>query len=60
MASKMHKVQCKLDGLENSSDVCFKDFQHQLKEQSDMMNAIEWVGDLGFSAISAYFSGILV
>lgn len=41
MASRMHKVECKVDGLENSSDVRFKDIQHQLKEQSNRMTAIE-------------------
>ncbi len=41
MASRMHKIDCRVEGLENLSDVRFKDIQHQLQEQSNRMTAIE-------------------
>ncbi len=37
----MHKVECRVEGLDHPSDVRFKDIQHQLQEQSNRMTAIE-------------------
>ncbi len=42
MASRMHKIDCRVEGLEHLSDVRFKDIQHQLQEQSNRMTAIEF------------------
>ncbi len=41
MASRMHKIDCRVEGLENVSDVRFKDIQHQLQEKSNRMTAID-------------------
>lgn len=41
MASRMHKIECRMDSCEKSSDIQFKDMQHQLNVQSNRMTAIE-------------------
>lgn len=41
MATRMHKVESRVEAFENSSDVRFKDIQHQLNEQSNRIAVIE-------------------
>ncbi|KAG1945241.1 thy-1 membrane glycoprotein [Pimephales promelas] len=41
LAARMHKIECKMEGWEGSSNIHFKDIQYQLDVQSNRMTAIE-------------------